>query len=69
MGLLTLLGSEVHVKSNVSYLLLDLYTRVLKPGEDKSSNSPVFKLTVADMLVLSGKLTSHFFVLVDNMDG
>ena len=69
VGLLSQIGSEVRVKSNVSYLILDLYTKVLKSGEEKSSNSPVLKLTVADMLVLSGKLVSHFFVLVDCMDG
>ncbi len=69
VNLLGQLGSEVRLKSNISYLILDLYIKVLKSPEEKSSNSPVLKLSVADMLVLSDKCVSHFFKLVNQMNG
>lgn len=66
ISMLSLLGNQRFLRSQVTLSVLDLYTRILTSNEE---NLPALTLTVSDIVVFATKITEHFFLLFSCMNG
>lgn len=66
ISMLSLLGNQRCLNSQVTLSVLDLYTRILTSNEE---NLPALTLTVSDMVVFAAKIVEHFFLLFACLNG
>lgn len=66
ISLLSLLTIRKNVESQASYLIIELYSNLLKSNEE---NLPILKLTLSDMIIFATKLVEHFFFLFEQING